>query len=139
MGICGAKQGERIQYSWGNGFPNGKIGGNIADESAKRLNPGWTIFKGYDDGYANTAQVASYEPNALGLYDMTGNVFEWCADWYGQYGETSQPDPQGPDSGSYRVLRGYSWINDSGNCRTTNRFKNNPKIWCDCYGFRVVR
>ena len=132
-------RGDSLRYSWGNDSPFDKAGGNVADESAKKQNLTTTIFDGYDDGYAKTAPVASFNPNALGLYDMTGNVWEWCADWYGKYGEKSQIDPKGPDSGSFRVLRGGSWINDPESSVVTNRFKNRPNIWYDCYGFRVAR
>ncbi len=132
-------RGERIRYSWGNAFPLGKKGGNVADESVRQAHPDWILFNGYDDGYVHTAPVGSFESNALGLYDMTGNVFEWCADWYGVYGETPQTDPRGPGSGTFRVLRGFSWVNDPLFCSTSSRFKNKPKISFDCYGFRAAR
>jgi len=103
--------GKNYKYAWGNFGPEGRKGGNIADESAKRIwNCSWA-WDGYDDGYAYTAPVGSYEPNELGLYDMTGNVWEWCQDWDGAkyYKNSPQVDPKGPSSGTFRVLRGGSW------------------------------
>lgn len=132
-------RGEAIQYAWGNALPLDKQAGNVADESLKKYNPKTIIFENYNDGYPYTAPVASYSPNGLGLYDMTGNVWEWCADWYGKYEENPGIDPKGPPSGRYKVLRGGSWINDPQSSRTTNRFKNLPKNWYDCYGFRVAK
>ncbi len=132
-------RGEPIQYAWGNHFPSNKVGGNVADESLRKYNPKTTIFENYDDGYPYTAPVATYPPNAFGLYDMTGNVWEWCEDWYGRYESTSSIDPKGPESGQYKVLRGGSWINDPQSSRTTNRFKNRPRNWYNCYGFRVAK
>ncbi|MFM8485169.1 MAG: formylglycine-generating enzyme family protein, partial [Bacteroidota bacterium] len=60
------------KYSWGDGPPRGKKGGNVADETARKKYPDWTIFDGYRDGYVYTAPVGSYDPNDFGLYDMSG-------------------------------------------------------------------
>ena len=74
-----------------------------------------------------TAKVGSYLPNAWGLYDMHGNVWEWCLDWYGDYPTAAVSDPVGPSSGSYRVLRGGSWGDYGARfCRSANRI--------GCYG-----
>lgn len=107
---CGSKG---YKYSWGNGNPVGKKGGNVADESAKRVFKDWVIWEGYDDGYVFTAPVGSFEPNDFGLYDMTGNVWEWCEDWYDEnyYKNSPSRNPKGSTSGTYRVLRGGSWGN----------------------------
>ncbi|MBC8348566.1 MAG: SUMF1/EgtB/PvdO family nonheme iron enzyme, partial [Verrucomicrobia bacterium] len=66
--------------------------------------------KAHDDGYENTSPVGSYKANGWGFFDMHGNVFEWCADWYGDYPSGAVADPVGPAVGSYRVLRGGSWF-----------------------------
>jgi len=103
------------KYSWGNGSPIGRKGGNIADETAKRRFTDRTIWSGYDDGYLFTAPVGSFEPNEFGLFDMTGNVSEWCVDWYDEnyYASSPKQNPKGSASGRMRVLRGGSWsLND---------------------------
>lgn len=74
-----------------------------------------------DDGYKTTAPVRSYRPNAWGLYDMHGNVWEWCSDWMAAYPTQETPDPKGPDVGEYRVLRGGSWDMGAGACRSASR------------------
>ncbi len=83
--------------------------------------------------------VARKQPNAWGLYDMHGNLCEWCEDWYGKYPEGPVMDPVNthPDEG--RVCRGGSWASDAANCRSAARFSFPPKCRSDFVGFRLVR
>ncbi len=81
-----------------------------------------------------TSPVGFFAPNCYGLYDMTGNVWEWCWDWYGGYSSNSQTDPRGPASGSIRVLRGGSWNSGALNCVTACRTSFDPTSEYGNYG-----
>ncbi len=83
-------------------------------------------------------QVGKYKPNNWGLYDMHGNVWEWCSDWYGEYQYNSVVDPHGPDKGYCRVLRGGSWLSDRDALRSAYRNSFYPHFQSRYFGFRAV-
>ena len=87
-------------YPWGTAWPPPSGAGNYADETAgKKYGKDWGIIAGYDDGFVETAPVGRFKPNQYGLYDLGGNVWEWCEDWYNS-------------DHTARVLRGASWFNN---------------------------
>jgi formylglycine-generating enzyme required for sulfatase activity len=85
-----------------------------------------------------TTPVGSFSPNAWGLYDMHGNVWEWCSDWYGSYNSAAVTNPKGPSSGTSRVLRGGSWTLNAVHCRSANRYSLTPVNRDDLNGFRIA-
>jgi formylglycine-generating enzyme required for sulfatase activity len=109
--------------------------GRLYAGSSRLEEVGW-----YDDNSGQETQAVGHkQANVLGLYDMSGNVWEWCGDWYGDYPAGAQTDPIDPATGADRVLRGGSWHYDARDCRVSNRDYDTPSYRSHGSGFRVAR
>jgi sulfatase modifying factor 1 len=143
-----ARGGSDILYSWGNEPANSQPSkANIWQGNFPRQNTA-------DDGYVRTAPVMTYKPNAYGLYDMSGNVWEWCSDWYSTYyyeqiADSITINPKGPEKGNdtedprtpKRVIRGGSFLCHASYCtsyRVAARMKASPDTSLEHTGFRTV-
>jgi len=115
-------------YPWGTKVPIPAGAGNYAGSEARTggWKPDWITIDGYRDGYARTSPVGSFETNGYGIYDLGGNVREWCQDWYNA-------------EKKFRVLRGASWVlSFPGDLLSSRRFFNSPENRADTVGFRCV-
>jgi formylglycine-generating enzyme required for sulfatase activity len=128
---------ERNAFPWGD---------NLEPDGEHRMNVFQGRFPGENtgaDGFLGTAPVDAFPPNGYGLYNVTGNVWEWCADWYDAdyYPSSPRRDPQGPDRGTNRVMRGGSYLCHLSYCkryRVSARSGSEPASSTGNVGFRVV-
>ncbi len=138
------RAGARTRFATGDSPLSLRGAANVQDASFERKFPKYDYEKypsfQFDDGAAFTAVVASYQKNAFGLYDMHGNVWEWCRDPYNAkyYSRAPDQDPPGPSSGSSRVLRGGSWFSVPFLVRCAFRFNHTPADRNRNSGFRVL-
>ena len=136
------RAGSPARYFGGNDPQSLLQWANTFDADAAKNWPAWQAYalQGHD-GHAFTAPVGSFKPNALGLYDMLGNAWEWTADWHDEAYYTKSPlnDPPGPDAGSVRVRRGGSWHTWSLYARCSYRNWNSPQTRYTLVGMRVLR
>ena len=129
------RAGTEIAFNWDS---------NQITSDQANFDASWFTYNGspFGDWLSRTSQVGDYLPNAWGLYDMHGNVFEWCWDWFDQnyyIDPNAEIDPMGAVSGSYRVIRGGSWNGIGQYLRSAQRGDSNPWNRNDYYGFRLVR
>jgi formylglycine-generating enzyme required for sulfatase activity len=115
--------------------------GNVADVTLKQVisrRPLTTVTS--SDGWPFTARVGQFRPNNFGVYDMIGDVWEWCADWFDEkyYGNSHLSNPTGPAAGSYRVIRGGSWYSTAWFCRSASRRWVTPDYRDNDLGFRIA-
>ncbi len=131
------RAGNKTPFYWGS-LPDGRYA-NFADAAYAAAHPADThVNHSREDGRIYTAAAGSYLPNAYGLYDMSGNVNEWCQDWYATYTPGPATDPSGPAAGKHRILRGGSWYSIAAGMRSANRGRNTPGFSFSRTGFRLA-
>jgi sulfatase modifying factor 1 len=121
------------EAEWEYAARGGKLSKGTKYSGGKKINNvGWC------DSKQETQSVATKRANELGIFDMSGNVLEWCKDWYGDYSAAAQTNPQGPSNGTGRVTRGGSRCCWTFNCRVSRRYSHEPNNRGEHLGFRVV-
>jgi len=133
------RTGTEYGFFWGYRDDGGQGYLNAADETPFPDGNHWVYGFPFSDGYWAVAPVGSYKPNPWGLYDMLGNVQEWCADRYGRYEDGTLTAPTGSSSGKHRVIRGGSWDYSPDNCWVAARDDVAPNDRHSTVGFRVMR
>lgn len=134
------RAGTETDFYWGERPEDGKPYLNAADQSGCPAGRAWKVCFPFRDGWIATSPVGSFLPNDFGLYDMHGNVSEWCFDWYdpNYYSISPVEDPTGPAIGQVRVDRGGGWYSVPHGCRSSYRGKLDPCSSSCNLGFRVV-
>lgn len=135
-----ARAGTKTNRFWGNEPDEACKYANVADMTAKKRWPRWTAFF-CDDGYAVASPVGSFKPNGFGLYDMLGNVWQWCEDIYASraYARLPKDNPVYEGAGEYRVMRGGGWSNGPMGIRSSHRVGLTPSFGHHALGFRLVK
>lgn len=134
------RSGTNWSRFWGNNAEEACSYANVADLTAKKQWAKWTTFS-CDDGFAVAAPVGSFKANGNGLYDMLGNVWEWCLDIYNSeaYRQLPKDNPVYGGPGEYRVMRGGGWSNGPLGIRSSHRVGLSPDFGHHALGFRLVK
>ncbi len=135
------RAGTTAAYQWGDNPDEGKGWCNAGDLTAKKTLGEKLPFFNWSDGYTYTSPVGRFKKNAFGLYDMQGNAWQWCDDWYSKdyySANGNDRDPLGPNNGKYVVNRGGGWDNGPLDCRCAFRSTGEPVISGNNAGFRVM-
>jgi len=119
-----ARGGEKgYKFAWGNDPLGEDVVANVSDENFVKVVTTWPYTEGYDDGFTFGAPVGSFPPNSFGLHDMSGNAWEWCADYFdaGYYSRSPKKNPKNEEPTARRVMRGNSWDGRPGLMRASRR------------------
>jgi formylglycine-generating enzyme required for sulfatase activity len=131
----GGRLSKRFTYSGSNDLK--EVGWYWENSGDKPLSGKWDSDR-IAKNNCRSHPVGEKSPNELGIYDMSGNVWEWCWDWYDTYTAKAQTNPSGPENGSYRVYRGGSWALSARDCRVSHRNNNAPEFRFYFLGFRLA-
>lgn len=132
--------GKTTSWYSGNNWSDVRLYANVADQSVHRHYSAFETAARFDDGFAFSSPVGTFLPNAYGCYDMHGNVYEWCQDYFSDdyYKNSPEVDPQGPESGKHRVQRGGTFFDHVYDSRSSHRSQDAPDFPSTTYGFRPV-
>lgn len=133
-----ARGNTTTQYWWGNDINNNKRGANLADATYAKRFPNRNFGIVSADNFVFTSPVGSFTPNPNGLYDVTGNVFEWVSDYWAPFANDPLVNPKGPEYGRFRVAKGGGWASSPNDCRIAFRYRESPDLRFAGTGFRVA-